>query len=146
MRTVLQRVSEASVSVHEKTISRIGPGILVFLGVMRGDTEVQADWLASKVLNARIFAGNGKSMNRSVIEVGGELLVVSQFTLAGDLQCGNRPNCSAAESPSVADHLYHHFIDTLASQYRKVSTGEFGADMKVMSVNDGPVTILLDRE
>ena len=146
MRAVLQRVLEASVSVHEKTISHIGPGILVFLGVMRGDTEVQANWLASKVLNARIFADNEKAMNRSVIEMDGELLVVSQFTLAGDLQRGNRPNFSAAENPSKAEHLYHHFVDALASQYREVSTGEFGADMQVASVNDGPVTIFLDCE
>ncbi len=147
MRVLLQRVSEATVSVDGREIGRIGHGYVLFLGVMRGDTEREAEWLARKVVSLRLFAGtDGRINDRSLLETAGEVLVVSQFTLAADTRKGNRPDYTAAEVPEQAERLYRVFADQLrALGVPQVATGEFGAHMAVALVNDGPVTILLER-
>lgn len=145
MRALLQRVSEASVTVAGERIASIGPGLLVFLGVEPGDGAAEIDWLAAKVLALRVFADDLKPMNRSVVDVGGEVLVVSQFTLAADTSRGNRPGFSTAAPPALAERVYHDFCTALRSRHPRISTGRFGADMQVALVNDGPVTFLLSR-
>ena len=145
MRVLLQRVSRASVSVDGDVISDIGAGLLAFIGVFPEDTEAQADWLVDKTLGLRIFPDADKPMNRSVQDVGGEVLAVSQFTLAGDTSRGKRPGFSTAAPPELAEHLYDYFVERLAAQGGRVQTGRFGADMQVELVNDGPVTFLLER-
>ena len=144
MKALLQRVGEASVAVAGERIAAIGPGLLVFLGVEPDDAAAQVDWLAAKVLALRIFPDADKAMNRSVTDVGGELLVVSQFTLAADTRRGNRPGFSTAAPPALAEQLYERFLETLAGRYPKVARGRFGADMQVALINDGPVTFLLE--
>ena len=143
MKALIQRVVSASVSVDNRIVSHVGNGLLVLLGVLDGDSEAHAQQLAAKTLSLRIFPGDGKPMNRSVVEVEGELLVVSQFTLAADLSRGNRPSFSHAAHPEIAKQLYVHYIECLRSSPCRVATGEFGAHMQVSLVNDGPVTILL---
>lgn len=145
MRVLLQRVSDASVSVDGETVSSIGRGLLVFLGVERGDTKVEVDWLVDKTLGLRIFADADELMNRSVMDVGGGVLVVSQFTLAADTSRGRRPGFSTAALPEVAEVLYEYFVTRMRDRWSKVSEGRFGADMQVALTNDGPVTFLLDR-
>jgi len=145
MRVLLQRVSEASVSVDGDVIARIGRGLLVFVGVYRADGDAELNWLADKTLGLRIFPDAGKPMNASVMDVGGELLAVSQFTLAADTTKGKRPGFSTAAVPSHAEPIYQRFVDRLNDQYPRVASGRFGADMQVALVNDGPVTILLER-
>ena len=145
MRVLLQRVSDASVSVDGETVSSIGRGLLVFLGVERGDTEVEVDWLVDKTLGLRIFADADELMNRSVMDVGGGVLVVSQFTLAADTSRGRRPGFSTAALPEVAEGLYECFVTRMRDRWSKVSEGRFGADMQVTLTNDGPVTFLLER-
>ena len=140
----MQRVTEASVSVEGDLIARIGPGLLVLLGVAVGDTREQVDKLAAKVLGLRIFPDADKPMNRSVMDVACELLVVSQFTLAADTRKGKRPGFSTAAPPEVAEALYEAFIARLEADYRAIARGRFGADMQVALVNDGPVTFLLE--
>jgi D-tyrosyl-tRNA(Tyr) deacylase len=145
MRAVIQRVSEAAVVIANETKGRIGPGLLVLLAVEEADTAEDIDWLSGKVVRLRIFNDEHGLMNRSVQDVGGEILVVSQFTLCASTRKGNRPSYSQAAPPAVAIPLYESFVRKLAQDLGKpVRTGEFGADMKVQLVNDGPVTILID--
>ncbi|KPA21955.1 D-tyrosyl-tRNA(Tyr) deacylase [Shimia sp. SK013] len=144
MRALLQRVSEASVTVDGDVIGRSGPGLLVLICAMQGDTEAQADKLAAKVAKCRIFEDDAGKMNRSVLDIGGSALVVSQFTLAADTRSGNRPGFSSAAAPAEGERLYEYFAAQLAAQSVPVETGQFGADMKVALVNDGPITIWMD--
>ena len=144
MRALLQRVTRASVTVERREIAAIDHGLLVFLGVLREDTEADAERLALRTLAARIFADERKPMNRSVVDVDGAVLAVSQFTLAADTRRGNRPGFGHAAPPEAARTLYERYVETLRTRCRQVQTGEFGATMQIALVNDGPVTILLD--
>ena len=144
MRAVVQRASEASVTIDGKVVGRIGPGLVVLLGVAWGDTDDDADLLAGKILNLRIFSDDAGQMNRSVLEVGGGLLVISQFTLMGDARKGRRPSYGAAASPEDAERLYSSFVERLRPSGLEVATGVFRAMMDVALVNQGPVTLLLD--
>ncbi len=146
MRAVIQRVSEASVRVDGGVVGRIGPGLLVLLAVGRDDTESDADYLAEKTLNLRIFPDEAGQMNRSVTELGGGILVVSQFTLYGDARRGRRPGYSAAADPGDANRLYERFVARLRPSGLPVATGVFRAMMDVALVNQGPVTLLLDSK
>ena len=146
MRIVLQRVSEASVTVEGEVVSEIGSGLLLLVGVAAGDGEAQADWLAEKVAGLRIFSDEEGKMNLSVRDVGGEVLAVSQFTLLADTRKGKRPSFVRAAPPEEAEPLFDHFCERLrASGVGTVETGSFGAMMEVALVNDGPVTIVLER-
>jgi D-tyrosyl-tRNA(Tyr) deacylase len=144
MRVLLQRVSEASVRVDGAVVGQCGAGLLILVCAMQGDTEAQADTLAAKVAKCRIFQDDQGKMNRSVLDIGGSVLVVSQFTLAADTRSGNRPGFSAAAAPEDGRRLYEHFAGSLRGLGLPVETGRFGADMKVSLVNDGPVTIWMD--
>ena len=145
MRAVIQRVSEASVSIEGRRQSSIGRGLLVLLGVEDGDTDEDIEWLAGKVARLRVFPDAQGVMNLAVGEVGGEVLVVSQFTLLASTRKGNRPSYSRAAPPETARPLYERFVAALSQQLRiPVATGQFGAMMQVHLVNDGPVTILID--
>ena len=146
MRTLIQRVSEASVVVDGDTISQIDNGLLVLVCAMSGDTDEQAEYLARKVANLRIFDDEQGKMNRSIQDIDGAALVVSQFTLAADTSRGNRPGFSSAARPEDGERLYQRFCDLLSDHGVPVQTGKFGADMKVRLVNDGPVTIWLDTQ
>ena len=143
MRALCQRVASASVAIDGETVARIDRGLLVFLGVFRDDTEAQAEKLAAKTLNLRVFADASKPMNRSVTDVEGGVLVVSQFTLAADTSRGNRPSFGYAAEPERARALYDRYVAAIRRRWSHVATGIFGADMQVSLVNDGPVTILL---
>lgn len=145
MKVLLQRVKSASVSVENVEIAAIGPGLLVFLGVERGDTSESATRLANKTASLRVFPSDGKPMDRSVEDTGGSVLVVSQFTLAADVRKGNRPSFSDAADPSDAEPLVDHFVDVLRERISFVATGQFGASMQVALVNDGPITLLLHQ-
>lgn len=144
MRAVVQRVSQASVSVEGRVVSQIGPGLLVLLGVGRGDGEADADLLADKVVNLRIFPDQAELMNRSVLDTGGGVLVVSQFTLLGDARKGRRPSYGEAAPPEDASRLYGRFVTKVRESGLRVEEGVFRAMMEVALVNQGPVTILLD--
>ena len=144
MRALVQRVSHASVTVDGQVIDRTGPGLLVLICAMRGDSKAQADQLALKIAKLRIFTDADGKMNRSVRDSGGSALVVSQFTLAADMSRGNRPGFSAAAPPDEGQVLYEYFATQLAGQGVPVQTGVFGADMKVELLNDGPVTIWME--
>lgn len=145
MRAVVQRVSSARVTIAGETAGEIGPGVLVFVGVARGDTEPDGDWLADKIAALRIFPDEAGRMNRSVAETGGGALVVSQFTLLASTAKGTRPSFNGAAAPAEAVPLYESFLRHLsAALSRPVAAGRFGADMQVTLTNDGPVTILLD--
>lgn len=145
MKAVLQRVKSASVTVDGALISEIGQGLLVLLGVADGDTERDADVLASKIANLRIFSDADDKMNLSLLTVGGEMLVVSQFTLCANCVKGRRPDFFSAAKPDEANRLYLYFCKRIKNEgVATVKTGEFGADMQVELLNDGPVTILLD--
>jgi D-aminoacyl-tRNA deacylase len=144
MRAVVQRVSEAAVRVDGAIVGQIGPGLLVLLGVGRGDGDADAQDLAEKVANLRILADDEGRMNLSLLDTGGEALVVSQFTLYGDARKGRRPGYTDAASPEEANRLYEHFVSRLRSTGLRVETGTFRATMDVALVNQGPVTILLD--
>src|SRR6056297_1595318 len=144
MRALLQRVTHASVTVNGQMIGRTGPGLLVLICAMQGDTEAQADQLAAKIAKLRIFNDAAGKMNRSVRDIGGSALVVSQFTLAADTSRGNRPGFSTAAAPDEGKCLYEYFAAQLAAQGLPVETGQFGADMKVELLNDGPVTIWME--
>ena len=143
MQALIQRVTEASVRIHGQVVGAIGPGLLVLLCAERGDGPAQADQLLAKLLKLRIFSDAAGKMNLSLQDVGGGLLVVSQFTLAADTSGGNRPSFSAAAPPDEGRRLYEHFVARARALHRQVATGEFGADMQVALVNDGPVTIPL---
>ena len=145
MRAVLQRVSEASVTVSERITGEIGPGFLILLGVEEGDTAADVAWLVGKILPMRVFEDEDGQMNRSILDTGGGALVVSQFTLHARTKKGTRPSFDRAARPEVAIPLYERFVAELSAGLGKpIATGEFGAMMKVALVNDGPVTILLD--
>jgi len=145
MRILVQRVKEAKVLVNGQIIGQIGKGILVFLGIARGDNITQAEWLVKKVCSLRIFADKNSEFNLSLKEIGGEILVVSQFTLYGDCRKGRRPSFDQAAPPPEALLLYESFIKLLKQQGIKVATGKFGALMQVHLINDGPVTLILER-
>lgn len=144
MRAVLQRVSEARVTVESETVGAIGRGLLVLLGVEEGDGEQDAAQLAKKTAELRLFEDREGKMNLSVEEIGGEMLVVSQFTLAADCRKGRRPGFSRAAAPETANALYEHYVALLRERGLTVATGRFQAMMQVALVNDGPVTFLLD--
>ena len=144
MRAVVQRVSEASVHVAGEVVGQIGPGLAVLVGVKQGDTEADARYLAEKTAHLRVFGEADGRMNRSLIERGGEVLVISQFTLYGDVRRGRRPSYAEAAAPDLAQALYLRYGDLLREQGVPVQTGCFGAMMTVRLVGDGPVTILLD--
>jgi D-tyrosyl-tRNA(Tyr) deacylase len=144
LKLVLQRVLSASVCVEGKEIARIKKGLLVLFGAEKGDTISRADFLAEKTVNLRIFADDAGKMNLSCKNIGGEILVVSQFTLAGDCSKGRRPGFDRAARPEDAETLYLRYIEAITETGCKVATGQFAADMKVELVNDGPVTFILD--
>jgi D-tyrosyl-tRNA(Tyr) deacylase len=145
MRTVVQRVSRASVSVEGDVVGAIGPGVVVLVGVAHNDTEEQAEWLAHKVAGLRIFKDSEGKMNAGLLDVEGAALVISQFTLYADARKGRRPGFTDAALPDVAEPLVEHFAQTLRDHGVPVETGVFGAHMLVEIHNDGPVTILLER-
>ena len=146
MRLLLQRVRRASVTVAGETVGEIGHGILLFIGITRGDTPADADWLAKKAAGLRIFEDDEGKMNRSLLDIGGDALVVSQFTLYADCRKGRRPGFDAAGDPAVANELYEYFAAQLKAEgVGRVETGSFGADMLVSLENDGPATFLLSH-
>lgn len=144
MIAVVQRVREATVTLNEKRIGQIGPGLLVLLGIANGDTRKEADWLAAKILHLRIFEDSGGKMNQSIADIGGGILVVSQFTLLGDCRKGRRPSFGAAATPDAAKDRYAHFVDQIRGTGLQVETGQFGGDMQVALTNDGPVTLIVE--
>lgn len=144
MRAVVQRVSRARVVVEEKTVGQIDRGLLVLLGITHGDTPAEARWLAEKIAGLRIFGDDAGKMNRDIAEVGGAVLVVSQFTLYGNAQKGRRPSFVEAARPETAVPLYQEFVNALCAQGIRTATGQFGAMMQVELVNEGPVTLILD--
>lgn len=147
MRAVIQRVKESTVSVDGKIKGAVGKGYNILLGVMQGDTEAQADLLAAKVSKLRVFEDENGKMNKSVLDVGGEILVISQFTLCADIKKGNRPSFTDSAAPDEANRLYEYFCNRLRDEgVSKVETGVFAADMLVKIENDGPVTMIMDTD
>jgi len=147
MRVVIQRVSEASVTISGQVFSSIGQGLMILTGFEEIDTEKTIDWLCAKIVNMRIFSDVDGKMNLSVLDVGGEILTVSQFTLHASMRKGNRPSFLRAAPPTISEPLYNKFVKRLSELLGKsVATGIFGADMKVSLINDGPVTIVMDTE
>jgi len=144
LRAVVQRVARARITVEERLIAVIGKGLLVYLGIETGDQERDAEYLLEKIINLRIFEDDSGKMNLSLLGTGGDLLIVSQFTLLGDCRKGRRPSFTSAAAPPEARGLYGHFIDQARAKTSRVASGEFQAMMRVDSINDGPVTILLD--
>ena len=145
MKLVIQRVKNAQVEVDSKIVGKIERGFLVLLGVTHGDTKEQADYLVKKLCNLRVFKDQNDKMNLALKDIGGELLIVSQFTLYADCTSGNRPSFTNAAKPEYANELYDYFCDKCAENNIKVEKGIFGADMKVSLLNDGPVTIILEK-
>ena len=146
MRAVVQRVSESAVTIQGDTVGKIGMGLMVLLGVATEDTEAEADFLADKIVNLRIFSDEHGKMNRSLLEIGGEILVVSQFTLLGDCRKGRRPSFIQAAGPEKGNSLYEYFVDQVRKKGVSVETGRFGAMMAVSLTNDGPVTLVLESK
>lgn len=147
MRIVLQRVREASVSVQDDVVGKIGQGVCLLVGIEKGDKEESARYLARKTVELRIFPDNQGRMNRSLLDIQGEVLAVSQFTLAGSLNKGRRPSFDNAEEPAQAEHLFRYFVEQIRESGLKVETGIFAALMDVRIINDGPVTFILqDRK
>lgn len=146
MRFVIQRVKRASIKVGERTVGKIGPGFLLLMGIKEGDSEKEVEFLAKKILELRIMADEKNHMNKSIVGVGGEILVVPQFTLYADTQRGRRPSFVQAAQPEIARDLFEKFIAELKKSGLRVEKGEFGARMEVELVNDGPVTIILEQE
>lgn len=147
MRVVIQRVSEASVTIDSQIVASIQKGLLVLVGIEDADTQEDIDWLTAKIAKIRIFGDENDVMNLSVQDVDGDIIVVSQFTLHAGTKKGNRPSYIKASKPEIAIPLYENFVRKLESEMgKKVQTGEFGADMKVSLINDGPVTILIDSK
>ena len=147
MIAVIQRVSEASVTINQKIKSKINQGLLILLGIEEADNQEDTEWLARKIANLRIFNDQNDVMNRSVIDVDGQVLMISQFTLHASTKKGNRPSYINAARPEIAIPIYENFIDQLSQLVGKsIQTGEFGADMKVGLINDGPVTIIIDSK
>ena len=147
MKAVIQRVTKASVTIDGVKVASIKDGLLILLGIINEDTQEDISWLSNKIANLRIFGDEGGVMNKSVIDIKGDAIVVSQFTLHANTKKGNRPSYIKAAKPDVAIPLYEQFVSHLeADLSRKVQTGEFGADMKVELLNDGPVTIIIDTK
>ncbi len=145
MRVVVQRVSEASVTIQNKKVAEISKGLLVLVGIEDADTQEDIDWLAAKIAKLRIFGDEKQLMNLSIQDIAGDVIVVSQFTLHAATKKGNRPSYIKASKPEIAIPLYENFVRKLEQEIgKKVQTGEFGADMKVSLINDGPVTIWID--
>ena len=146
MKAVLQRVKRSEVRIENELVGSCGAGLMILLGVAAGDTEADAEALASKILKLRIFEDENGKMNRSITDVSGEALVVSQFTLLANYKSGNRPDYFASEKPDRANELYEYFSSLMREQLSHVGNGVFGADMEVTIINDGPVTIVMDSE
>jgi len=147
MRIILQRVKEASVTIEEKINAQIGQGLLLLIGIEKEDLQEDINWLCKKVLDLRIFSDDEGKMNRSVRDIEGDIIVVSQFTLHANVKKGTRPSFIKAARPEIAIPLYENFIQTVENSLgKKIGTGKFGADMKVALINDGPVTIILDSK
>jgi D-aminoacyl-tRNA deacylase len=144
MKSIIQRVSQSSVRVGDETIGAIGKGVMVLLGVAQNDSEQGAEWLAEKIVNLRIFEDDNGKMNRSLLDIGGSALVVSQFTLYGDCRKGRRPSFVQAAAPEKAEALYDYFIEKVKRLGVEVATGRFRAMMQVSLVNDGPVTLIIE--
>jgi D-tyrosyl-tRNA(Tyr) deacylase len=144
MRVVIQRVSQASVEVDGKIVGLVGKGLLVYLSVSRTDSKTNAEFIADKIANLRVFPDENDKMNLSVRDIGGEILLVSNFTLHGDCRKGRRPGFDNAAEPSFANELYEYVVGLVRQQGIKLETGIFGASMKVQSINDGPVTFIID--
>ena len=146
MKAVIQRVSHASVSVDGAVVGACGAGLMILLGVAEGDTELDAELLCRKIVQLRIFCDEDGKMNRSLRDIDGEMLVISQFTLMANYRHGNRPDFMASAHPSVAEPLYEHFVSLMRERVSHVATGVFGADMSIDMVADGPVTVVMDSE
>ncbi len=146
MRIIVQRVNNASVEVEKEVVAEIKKGILIFLGVGTEDDEKDLEYMINKVLGLRIFQDQADKMNLSIEDINGEILVVSQFTLYGDVRKGKRPSFTASAPPDIGEKLYEEFLDRLKTSGLKIENGIFGADMKVSLINDGPVTIMLDSK
>lgn len=144
MRVVVQRVSEASVKVNKEIVGKIDSGLLLLVGIDENDEKSDADWLVQKILNLRIFGDDDGKLNLSVLDINGEILCISQFTLIADYKKGNRPSFIKAAKPDQAVPLFDYFKDELKKSQLKIESGIFGADMKVSLINDGPVTIIMD--
>lgn len=146
MRALIQRISHSQVDVDTITVGATGRGALILICAMEGDGEAEADKLAGKIAKLRIFKDSDGKMNRSLLDIGGEAMIVSQFTLAADTRSGNRPGFSSAAAPAEGARLYDYFCDAMRAHGVPVSTGQFAADMKVSLLNDGPVTIWMDTD
>ena len=147
MKVVIQRVSEASVTIENNTVAQIKQGLLVFVGIEEEDNQEDINWLASKIANLRIFADEAQIMNLSLKDINGEVIVVSQFTLHAATKKGNRPSYIKAAKPEIAVPMYESFVRQIELELeKKIQTGQFGADMKVALINDGPVTIIIDTK
>lgn len=145
MKALIQRVKFAEVRSNDRLLGKIQKGILCFLGIKKGDTNQLADWLAEKIVHLRIFPDQEGKMNLSLLDIQGEILVVSQFTLEADCSHGRRPSFINAQEPQKAEEIYNHFIQKLNSYKIKVESGEFGAEMEVYLINDGPATFILEK-
>ncbi len=146
MKAVIQRVQEASVTINDEVVAKINDGLLVLLGIVHDDNVATIAWMSSKIVNMRIFNDEHGLMNKSILDIGGDIILVSQFTLYGDAQKGNRPSFIKAAKPDIAIPIYVNMIAQLSKDLGKpIQTGVFGADMKVGLVNDGPVTIVLEK-
>ena len=147
MKVVIQRVTRASVTIEQQMFSSIGKGMLVLVGIQADDTDEDINWLSSKIVNLRIFDDENGVMNKSILDSGGEILAVSQFTLMARTKKGNRPSYIDAAPPAISVPLYEKFVATLSQElHKEVQTGQFGANMKVELINDGPVTIIIDSK
>lgn len=147
MKVVIQRVTRASVTIEQQLFSSIDKGMLILVGIQADDTDEDINWLASKIVNLRIFDDENGVMNKSILESGGEILAVSQFTLMARTKKGNRPSYIDAAPPAISVPLYEKFVATLSQElHKEVQTGQFGANMKVELINDGPVTIIIDSK
>ena len=146
MRALIQRVSSGSVKISDKTVGKIGQGLVILIGITHDDTEADVKFLADKCVNLRIFCDEDDKMNRSLLDIGGEALIISQFTLYGDARKGRRPGFSEAARPDHAIPLYEKFVEEVGQHKIKVATGEFGAKMLVDIKNDGPVTLMLESK
>lgn len=145
MKVVIQRVIKSSVSINNEEVAKIGKGFLILLGISKDDNLEKADYIIKKIYNLRVFSDENDKMNLSIQDINGELLIVSQFTLYADCKKGNRPSFINAAPPEEAEKIYEYFINECKKNNLKVETGEFGADMKVELINDGPVTIILEN-
>ena len=145
MKVVIQRVIKSSVRINNKEVAKIGKGFLILLGISKDDNFEKADYIIKKIYNLRVFSDENDKMNLSIQDINGELLIVSQFTLYADCKKGNRPSFINAAPPEEAKKIYEYFINECKKNNLKVETGEFGADMKVELINDGPVTIILEN-